>query len=86
MGSLNRMTVVVKDNGFGIKNIIIDEPKTYNSLSFKNIKENYVFTVNHISLAQVEEAHHTIAKYDENVSEFDFGESSDSTRKLKMCL
>ena len=32
------MTVVVKDNGFGIKNIIIDEPKTYNSLSFKTLK------------------------------------------------
>ena len=31
------MTVVVKDNGFGIKNIIIDEPKTYNSLSFKTL-------------------------------------------------
>ena len=32
------MTVVVKDNGFGVKNIIIDEPKTYNSLSFKTLK------------------------------------------------
>ena len=32
------MAVVVKDNGFGIKNIIIDEPKTYNSLSFKTLK------------------------------------------------
>ena len=31
------MTVVVKDNGFGIKNVIIDEPKTYNSLSFKTL-------------------------------------------------
>ena len=37
MGSLNRMTVLVKDNGFGIKNVIIDEPKTYNSLSFKTL-------------------------------------------------
>ena len=37
MGSLNRMTVIVKDNGFGIKNIIINEPKTYNSLSFKTL-------------------------------------------------
>ena len=32
------MTVVVKDNGFGVKNIIINEPKTYNSLSFKTLK------------------------------------------------
>ena len=38
MESFNKMTVVVKDNGFGIKNIIIDEPKTYNSLSFKTLK------------------------------------------------
>jgi len=38
MESLNKMAVVVKDNGFGIKNIIIDEPKTYNSLSFKTLK------------------------------------------------
>ena len=37
MESLNRMTVIVKDNGFGIKNVIIDEPKTYNSLSFKTL-------------------------------------------------
>ena len=38
MESLNKMTVVVKDNGFGIKNVIIDEPKTYNSLSFATLK------------------------------------------------
>ena len=38
MENLNKMTVVVKDNGFGIKSIIIDEPKTYNSLSFKTLK------------------------------------------------
>ena len=37
MESLNRMTVIVKDNGFGVKNIIINEPKTYNSLSFKTL-------------------------------------------------
>ena len=37
MESLNRMTVIVKDNWFGIKNIIINEPKTYNSLSFKTL-------------------------------------------------
>ena len=37
MESLNKMTIVVKDNGFGIKNVIIDEPKTYNSLSFKTL-------------------------------------------------
>ena len=31
------MSVIVKDNGFGVKNIIINEPKTYNSLSFKTL-------------------------------------------------
>ena len=31
------MSVIVKDNGFGIKNIIINEPETYNSLSFKTL-------------------------------------------------
>ena len=31
------MTVIVKNNGFGIKNVIINEPKTYNSLSFKTL-------------------------------------------------
>jgi flavin reductase (DIM6/NTAB) family NADH-FMN oxidoreductase RutF len=39
--------------------------------TYKNIKENMVFTVNHVSLAQIEQAHHTSAKYDENISEFD---------------
>ena len=38
MESSNKMTVIVKNNGFGIKNIIINEPKTYNSLSFKTLK------------------------------------------------
>lgn len=46
-------------------------PNTVPRDTYKNIKENHVFTVNHVSLAQVEEAHHTSAKYDENISEFD---------------
>ena len=46
-------------------------PNTVPRDTYKNIKENNVFTVNHISLTQIEQAHHTSAKYDENISEFD---------------
>ena len=46
-------------------------PNTVPRDTYKNIKENKVFTVNHVSMPQVEEAHHTSAKYDENISEFD---------------
>ena len=46
-------------------------PNTVPRDTYKNIKENNVFTVNHVSLGQIEQAHHTSAKYDENLSEFD---------------
>ncbi|MCH1454537.1 MAG: flavin reductase [Flavobacteriaceae bacterium] len=46
-------------------------PNTVPRDTYKNIKENNVFTVNHVSLDQIEEAHHTSAKYDEAISEFD---------------
>ncbi len=46
-------------------------PNTVPRDTYKNIKENMVFTVNHVSLAQIEQAHHTSAKYDEDISEFD---------------
>ena len=46
-------------------------PNTVPRDTYKNIKENKVFTVNHVSMSQIEEAHHTSAKYDENISEFD---------------
>ena len=46
-------------------------PNTVPRDTYKNIKENNVFTVNHVSLDQIEQAHHTSAKYDENISEFD---------------
>jgi len=46
-------------------------PNTVPRDTYKNIKENKVFTVNHVSLNQIEEAHHTSAKYDEAISEFD---------------
>ena len=34
-------------------------PNTVPRDTYKNIKENKVFTVNHVSLAQIEQAHHT---------------------------
>ena len=46
-------------------------PNTVPRDTYKNIKENKVFTVNHVTLRQIEQAHHTSAKYDENISEFD---------------
>ena len=39
--------------------------------TYKNIKENKLFTVNHVSKEMIEDAHHTSAKYDEEISEFD---------------
>ena len=39
--------------------------------SYQNMKEKGVFTINHINLDQIEDAHHTSAKYAENISEFD---------------
>ena len=33
------MNVIIKNLGEGIKNIIINDPKTYNSLSFKTLNE-----------------------------------------------
>lgn len=46
-------------------------PNTVPRDTYKNIKENFFFTVNHVSLGQIDQAHHTSAKYDENISEFD---------------
>ena len=46
-------------------------PNTVPRDTYKNIKETEVFTVNHVSAPHFEDAHHTSAKYDEAVSEFD---------------
>ena len=37
MENLNKMSVLLKDLGNGIKSVIINDPKTYNSLSFKTL-------------------------------------------------
>ena len=46
-------------------------PNTVPRHTYKNLKENEVFTVNHVAFNQLEDAHHTSAKYDEGISEFD---------------
>lgn len=38
--------------------------------TYKNIKENNYFTVNHIQKDMIESAHQTAAKYEEEISEF----------------
>ncbi|MGB1448517.1 MAG: flavin reductase family protein [Flavobacteriaceae bacterium] len=46
-------------------------PTTVPRHSYQNMKETGVFTVNHIAKNQIEDAHHTSAKYPEDISEFD---------------
>ncbi|ARV15075.1 flavin reductase family protein [Polaribacter sp. SA4-12] len=46
-------------------------PTTIPRDSYKNIKENGIFTINHIYEDIIEDAHHTSAKYTEEISEFD---------------
>ena len=45
-------------------------PTTVPRDTYKNIKENGIFTINHIYEDIIEDAHHTSAKYPENISEF----------------
>ena len=47
-------------------------PTTVPRDTYKNIKENGIFTINHIYEDIIEDAHHTSAKYPENISEFSF--------------
>jgi flavin reductase (DIM6/NTAB) family NADH-FMN oxidoreductase RutF len=46
-------------------------PTTVPRDTYKNIKENSIFTINHIYEDIIEDAHHTSAKYPEDISEFD---------------
>lgn len=46
-------------------------PTTVPRDTYKNIKESGTFTINHIHQEILAEAHHTSAKYQETVSEFD---------------
>ena len=46
-------------------------PTTVPRDTYKNIKETGIFTINHIWEDIIEDAHHTSAKYPEEVSEFE---------------
>ncbi|MFD0990942.1 flavin reductase family protein [Mariniflexile jejuense] len=46
-------------------------PTTVIRNTYDNIKETGFFTINHINETIMEDAHHTSAKYNSNVSEFD---------------
>ena len=47
-------------------------PTTVIRNSYGNIKETGFFTINHVHEAILQDAHHTSAKYDKSLSEFDF--------------
>lgn len=49
----------------------IMRPTTVPRDTYKNIKETEFFTVNHITVDMIEDAHHTSANYELGVSEFD---------------
>jgi flavin reductase (DIM6/NTAB) family NADH-FMN oxidoreductase RutF len=49
----------------------IMRPTTVPRNTYKNLKETGVFTINHIYDGILADAHHTSAKYPENISEFD---------------
>jgi len=46
-------------------------PTTVTRHTYDNIKNSGVYTINHIDLDNFEDAHHTSAKYDQSISEFD---------------
>ena len=39
--------------------------------TYKNIKDRTEFSINHITISQIDEAHHTSYKYNSKISEFD---------------
>ena len=46
-------------------------PTTVTRHTYDNIKNTDIYTINHIDLDNFEDAHHTSAKYDQSISEFD---------------
>ncbi len=52
-------------------------PHTVTRNTYENIKETGVFTVNHVNVSMIKQAHQTSAKYDEGVSEFNETDLSD---------
>jgi len=49
----------------------IMRPTTVPHDTYKNIKETGYFSVNHVTVDMIEDAHHTSANYDLGISEFD---------------
>ncbi|WP_395061466.1 flavin reductase family protein [Flavobacterium sp.] len=49
----------------------ITRPLSVKRDTYTNIKENGYFTINHITENMIEDAHHTSANYDSDISEFD---------------
>ena len=49
----------------------IVRPTTVPRDTYKNITDTKQFTVNHINIDDIEDAHHTSARYPETISEFD---------------
>jgi flavin reductase (DIM6/NTAB) family NADH-FMN oxidoreductase RutF len=49
-------------------------PTTVPRGTYKNIKETGCYTINHIAGSFIEDAHHTSAKYESEISEFDMTE------------
>lgn len=47
-------------------------PTTVIRNTYENIKETGFFTINHVHESILKDAHHTSAKYDKSISEFDF--------------
>ena len=52
----------------------IVRPTTVPRDTYKNILESNIFTINHVYEDILEDAHHTSAKYEEEISEFDITE------------
>jgi flavin reductase (DIM6/NTAB) family NADH-FMN oxidoreductase RutF len=49
--------------------------------TYENIKETGVFTINHIDEQIIEDAHHTSAKYEKGISEFDMTNLKEEYKK-----
>ena len=56
-------------------------PTTVPRHTYKNIKDTGFYTINHITEAITKDAHHTSAKYDSDISEFDMTELSSEYKK-----
>ena len=49
----------------------VQRPLLDTSHTYKNIKENGFYTINHVNDTIVQQAHHTSAKFEDGISEFD---------------